>query len=281
MEQKWMLVAIPLAAFIFAWVLATWRAQRNEQQSFTDLEITRASLKQAEAGIVRLETKLVELSEQKAALDIACGRLETERDNSKEQLGKLDTEITSHNTELRRAQQSEQAARESNSKAQETAAKLQEQITNNAGIFTERLTERDQQRDKLETQLTTAETQHKLTASQLGETRELLKQAETQLQEKQNELSSYKSWWEASKADLKTVQENYAALDNAHVKLNTSLQEKQQSFDAQFKQLNENRESLTKEFERLANDVLERKGKAFKELNQESINNLIAPYRLR
>ncbi|MBN3966180.1 DNA recombination protein RmuC [Pseudomonas gregormendelii] len=185
--------------------------------------------------------------------------------------------MTTHKTELKRAQQSEQVARESNSKAQETAAKLQEQIASNVVTFTERLSERDQQREKLETQLSSVEAQLKHTATQLGETRELFAQVQAQLQEKQNELSNYKAWWEATCADLKAANEKYAALENAHVKLNTSFVEKQQSFDAQFKQLNENRESLTKEFERLANEVLERKGKAFKELNQESINNLIAP----
>lgn len=272
-----MLVALPLAAFIVAWALASWRAQRNQQQLLTNVEVTRSSLEQAKAELAIQDAKLAQLLEQKAALDIAYGRVETDRDNNKDQLAKLDAEITDHKTELKRAQQSEQAARESNSKAQETAAKLQEQIASNTATFTERLTERDQQREKLETQLSTHEAQLKQTASELGEMRELHAQAQTQLQEKQNELSTYKAWWETSKADLKIAQESYAALDNAHVKLNTSLQEKQQSFDAQFKQLNENRESLTKEFERLANDVLERKGKAFKELNQESINNLIAP----
>ncbi|MBJ2256392.1 MULTISPECIES: DNA recombination protein RmuC [Pseudomonas] len=277
MEEKWMLVAFPLAAFIVAWVLASWRAQRNQQKMLTEVEVTRSTLEQAKAELATQETKLAQLLEQKAALDIAYGRMETDRDNNKDQLAKLDAEIIDHKTELKRARQSEQVARESNSKAQETAAKLQEQITSNAATFTERLAERDQQRAKLETQLSTLETQIKQTATQLGETRELHAQAQTQLLEKQNELSTYKGWWETTKADLKIAQENYAALENAHVQLNTSLQEKQLSFDAQFKQLNENRESLTKEFERLANDVLERKGKAFKELNQESINNLIAP----
>lgn len=277
MEEKWMLVAFPLAAFIVAWVLASWRAQRNQQKMLTEVEVTRSTLEQAKAELATQETKLAQLLEQKAALDIAYGRMETDRDNNKDQLAKLDAEIIDHKTELKRARQSEQVARESNSKAQETAAKLQEQITSNAATFTERLAERDQQRAKLETQLSTLETQIKQTATQLGETRELHAQAQTQLLEKQNELSTYKGWWETTKADLKIAQENYAALENAHVQLNTSLQEKQLSFDAQFKQLNENRESLTKEFERLANDVLERKGKALKELNQESINNLIAP----
>lgn len=277
MEQKWILVALPLAAFVIAWALASWRAQRNQQQLHTDVEVTRSSLEQAKAELALQATQIAQLSEQKAALDIAYGRLETDRDNNKDQIAKLDAEITTHKTELKRAQQSEQVARESNSKAQETAAKLQEQKASNVVTFTERLSERDQQREKLETQLSSVEAQLKHTATQLGETRELFAQVQAQLQEKQNELSNYKAWWEATCADLKAANEKYAALENAHVKLNTSFVEKQQSFDAQFKQLNENRESLTKEFERLANEVLERKGKAFKELNQESINNLIAP----
>ena len=277
MEQKWMLVALPLAAFVVAWALASWRAQRNQQQLRTDFEVARSSLEQAKAELALQATQIAQLSEQKAVLDIAYGRLETDRDNNREQMAKLDVEIANHKAELKSAQVSEQVARESNSKAQETAAKLQEQIASNVATFTERLSERDQQREKLETQLSSVETQHRHTASQLGETRELLAQVQAQLQEKQSELGSYKAWWEATCADLKAANENYAALENAHVKLNTSLQEKQQSFDAQFKQLNENRESLTKEFERLANDVLERKGKAFKELNQESSTNLIAP----
>ncbi|MBN2992897.1 DNA recombination protein RmuC [Pseudomonas cedrina subsp. fulgida] len=277
MEQKWMLVLLPLTAFVIAWALASWRAQRNQQQLRTDVEVTRSGLEQAKVELAIQEAKLAQLSEQKASLDIANGRLETDRDNNKDQIAKLDAEITTYKTDLKCAQQSEQVARESNSKAQEAAAKLQEQISSSALTFTERLSERDQQREKLETHLLLVETQHKETASQLAETRELFAQVQALLQEKQNELGNYKTWWEAACADLKAANENYAVLENAHVKLNTSLQEKQQSFDTQFKQLNENRESLTKEFERLANEVLERKGKAFKELNQESINNLIAP----
>lgn len=275
-----MLVALPLVAFVVAWALASWLAQRNRQQLRTDVEVACSSLEQAKVELAIKATQIAQLSEQKAVLDIAYGRLETDRDNNREQIAKLDVEIADHKAELKSAQVSEQVARENNSKAQETAAKLQEQIASNVATFTERLSERDQQRERLESQLSSVETQHKHTASQLGETRELFAQVQAQLQEKQNELSNYKTWWEAACADLKAANEKYAVLENAHVKLNTTLEEKQQSFDAQFKQLNENRESLTKEFERLANDVLERKGKAFKELNQESINNLIAPLQI-
>ena len=277
MEEKWMLIALPIAAFVIAWALATWRSQRGQQQMRTELEVSRSGLELAQSEALRLETKLSHVVEQKAALDIAYGRLEADRDNNRDKASRLEADIASLGAEHKRTQQSEQAARESNSKSQEAAIQLQEQISRNQTVFTERLAERDLQSNKLEVQLAAVEEQQQKITLQLGESRESLKQVQTQLEEKHIELTTYKSWWESGKTDLKTTQERYAVLENAHVKLTTTLDEKQQSFAAQLRQLNENRESLTKEFERLANDVLERKGKAFKELNQESINNLLTP----
>ena len=277
MEEKWMLIALPIAAFVIGWALATWRSQRAQQQIRTELEVSRASQAQALSEALRLETKLNQSTEQKAALDIAHGRLETECDNHRDRAARLDADMALLAAELKRTQQSEQAARESSSKSQEAAAQLQAQITRNQNTSTERLAERDQQIKKLEAQLAAAEEHYQKNTSLLSESRESLKQAQTQLEEKQNELTTYKVWWESSKTELKVSQDRYAVLENAHVKLTTSLDEKQLSFTAQLKQLSDNRESLTKEFERLANDVLDRKGKAFKELNQESINNLLSP----
>ncbi len=63
----------------------------------------------------------------------------------------------------------------------------------------------------------------------------------------------------------------------AHGKLSTQLEEKQQGFDRQIQQLNESRNLLKKEFEVLANEILEAKGKAFKAQNSESIQHLLSP----
>ena len=379
MENLVILIVLPLVTFIAAWAIASWLAQRNNQHLQTDLEVAQADLTRVQAELSQQQTTLGTLSREKAALDIAFGRLETERDSGKARIDRLEGDMVVQQAEIDRLRQSEQAARETSSKAQEAADKLQDQLASNSTAFKERLEEKDQrildldkkqvaaelqqtntakllsesrealkqaqtqleekqvvqerfERDwgaqkaeleslrktekqarevgataqesvnklkeqlvingttskdrieekdqriaQLDEKLATADAAQKHTAAQLAEIRETLKKAQTQLEEKQEALTSYKAWWEQSKGELKTTQDKYAALDNAHGQLKTSLDEKQQHFDAQLKLLQENREELTKEFERLANEVLERKGKAFKELNQESITNLLNP----
>ncbi|URM27124.1 DNA recombination protein RmuC [Pseudomonas frederiksbergensis] len=383
MENLVIRIVLPLVtfivAFILAWVIASWRAQRYNQQLQTDLEVTRADLTRVQAELSEHQATLGSLSGEKAALDIAYGRLETERDSSKTRIDRLEGDMVAQQAEIDRLRQSEQAARETSSKAQEAADKLKDQIASNSTAFKERFEEKDQrisaldqkqitaelqqtntakllsesrealkqaqtqleeklvaqerfERDwigqkaeleslrktekqarevgataqeavnklkeqlvingttskerieekdqrivQLDEKLATADAAQKHTAAQLAEIRETLKKAQTQLEEKQEALTNYKAWWEQCKIELKTTQDRYAELDNTHGRLKTSLAEKQQHFDAQLKLLQENREELTKEFERLANEVLERKGKAFKELNQESITNLLNP----
>lgn len=383
MENLVILIVLPLVtfivAFIVAWVIASWRAQRYNQQLQTDLEVTQADLRRVQAELSEHQATLGSLSGEKAALDIAYGRLETERDSGKARIERLEGDLVTQQAEIDRLRQSEQVAREASSKAQEAADKLQDQLASNNTAFKERLEEKDQrildldrkqvaaelqqtntakllsesrealkqaqtqleekqvvqerfERDwgtqkaelealrktekqarevgataqesanklkeqlvingttskerieekdqrivQLDEKLATADVAQKHTAAQLAEIRETLKKAQTQLEEKQEALTNYKAWWEQCKIELKSTQDRYAELDNTHGQLKTSLAEKQQHFDAQLKLLQENREELTKEFERLANEVLERKGKAFKELNQESITNLLNP----
>ncbi len=73
------------------------------------------------------------------------------------------------------------------------------------------------------------------------------------------------------------IQLKHTDLLRQHTALSTSLDEKQIHFSEQLRQLSDSREALKREFENLANEILERKGKAFKELNQESIYHLLKP----
>jgi len=73
------------------------------------------------------------------------------------------------------------------------------------------------------------------------------------------------------------IQLKHTDLLRQHSALSTSLDEKQIHFNEQLRQLSDSREALKREFENLANEILERKGKAFKELNQESIYHLLKP----
>ena len=77
--------------------------------------------------------------------------------------------------------------------------------------------------------------------------------------------------------EFNQIQLKHTELLRQHAALSTSLNEKQLHFNEQLQLLSDSREALKKEFENLANDILERKGKAFKELNQESIYHLLKP----
>ncbi len=82
---------------------------------------------------------------------------------------------------------------------------------------------------------------------------------------------------ERTNQQLEALRQRYTALDSEHTELRTTLEQKQQHFEAQLQQLERSRELLKKEFEVLANEILERKGKAFTELNQNSLSALLNP----
>ncbi|POF42453.1 hypothetical protein B0D71_13645 [Pseudomonas laurylsulfativorans] len=75
MENLVILIVLPLVTFIAAWAIASWRAQRNHQQLRTDLEVTQADLTRVQADLSEQQATLGTLSREKAALDIAYGRL--------------------------------------------------------------------------------------------------------------------------------------------------------------------------------------------------------------
>ncbi|UTW12057.1 DNA recombination protein RmuC [Marinobacterium rhizophilum] len=217
METTAILIALPVVAFITAWALARWRAQGENQQLHRELELARAELSRLQVAQSEQQVTMNALVRDKAALDMACVRLETERNAAQRQLEAL----------------------------QQTSAEQKAEV------------------------------------SQLGESwrqaRETLRGTQTQLQEKQQALDNYQRWWEEAKTELKALESRYGQLSNQHSELKTSLDEKQQHFAAQLRLLQDSRETLKKEFEQLATEVLERKGKAFKELNHESISNLLNP----
>ncbi|WP_104201753.1 DNA recombination protein RmuC [Billgrantia saliphila] len=63
----------------------------------------------------------------------------------------------------------------------------------------------------------------------------------------------------------------------SEARLATALEQKQQHFEAQLALLRDSRDQLRQEFENLANEILERKGRAFSELSQQRISGLLQP----
>lgn len=77
----------------------------------------------------------------------------------------------------------------------------------------------------------------------------------------------------------KQLQERHQTLTREHAELSTTLERREENFKEQMAQLADTRQSLTKEFENLANKIFEEKGKTFSHTSQTSIDSMLKPFR--
>ncbi len=75
------------------------------------------------------------------------------------------------------------------------------------------------------------------------------------------------------------VQERHARLAEEHATLRTTLEQKEEHFQAQQLLLRESREQLKLEFEQLAGRIFDAKGQAFAQHSQQSLDALLRPFR--
>lgn len=105
---------------------------------------------------------------------------------------------------------------------------------------------------------------------------ESFKTQNTQLKEQNLELK-------ANNQDLQIkfehLQTRHTQLSNQYIQINTTLKQKEEHFIEQIKLFNENRQQLKLEFEQLASQIFEAKGKSFTEQSQQSLQSLLTPFR--
>ncbi|WP_354410759.1 DNA recombination protein RmuC [Marinobacterium sp. MBR-111] len=104
-----------------------------------------------------------------------------------------------------------------------------------------------------------------------------LSRLQVQHDERQQAERQYASWWQEEKSRLQLLQQELQQLQSEHSALKTRREEQERHFQQQMEQLEASREQLKKEFEQLASEILERKGKAFTEMSQQSLNHLLNP----
>ncbi|WP_407935270.1 DNA recombination protein RmuC [Alkalimonas mucilaginosa] len=121
--------------------------------------------------------------------------------------------------------------------------------------------------------------QHELKAQMelAARSRDLLQIRQTELRERELQLAELKQMQQQHKAEQQTLHSNYLAMKEQHDRLHSTLAAKEQHFAEQLALLKDSRDQLKKEFELLAQDVLERKGKAFSELSQQQLQQLLSP----
>lgn len=121
------------------------------------------------------------------------------------------------------------------------------------------------------------DTEHRRQHATAAEQREALATLTAQRDSACDTRDRYEHWWREEKTAREQAVKELSDLQSRHAELMTTLEQKQQHFTAQLDWIRENRDQLKQEFENLANEILERKGKAFSELSQKNISGLLHP----
>jgi len=96
-------------------------------------------------------------------------------------------------------------------------------------------------------------------------------------EERDQTLEQYQQWWQQEQQRHQQLQGEYQQLQSEHSALTSRREQQELHFREQLQQLEQSRERLKQEFEQLASEILERKGKAFTEMSQQSLSQLLNP----
>ncbi|TDB05730.1 DNA recombination protein RmuC [Halomonas marinisediminis] len=98
------------------------------------------------------------------------------------------------------------------------------------------------------------------------------------LQVAEGEVETQREAVEARGRELERFRDAYYALKQTHGELTTRLEEKEAHFARQLAWMEESKQQLKVEFENLANELLEQKGRAFTSLSERSLEGLLKPF---
>ncbi|AMO56240.1 DNA recombination protein RmuC [Endozoicomonas montiporae] len=217
-----------------------------------------------------VEQMLMQKQEQQQAYQERVGDLNERVSGLQKEIG---DNVNTHNLLGQQLSESREALNKAETRLEEQVASLE----NRKVWFDDALQEKEQRIATLETQIKDQASVRTHLEQQLSESRQVVKKIEAELDAQNKNAGHYKSWWEKSQQDLDAKHTEYSTLLEQHTRLTTELDQREQHFKEQFDQLELNRKTLKKEFEHLANEVLEKKGRNFKELNKESLQNLLNP----
>ncbi|WP_299233036.1 DNA recombination protein RmuC [uncultured Halomonas sp.] len=98
------------------------------------------------------------------------------------------------------------------------------------------------------------------------------------LQVAEGEVETQREAVEARGRELERFRDAYYALKQTHGELTTRLEEKEAHFARQLAWMEGSKQQLKVEFENLANELLEQKGRAFTSLSERSLEGLLKPF---
>lgn len=268
-----LVVAIVLVAF--GYVLANARQGRKLaaleaqlQQVSQELEQTRTHHAVAQDEIARLTRSLHEKEVEEGKLQTRLGNSQAAEDRLTSELSDRKSELVALNASLDDLRQQHRHTENELKTAQADIRASKEQVQDLSERLEKSALALEQERtlvSELKEQL--AEEGKK--AEGLNKT---LEEARVHFRDQREALNEQKSAYE------KLLTE-HRALESEQAELKTTLARREEHFKEQMQQLSETRQSLTKEFENLANKIFEEKGKTFAQTSQTSIDGMLKPFR--
>jgi len=288
-------------AIVLTAVISYWLASKSAKQTQVKLEVAKNELQRLTELESSQSQELQQLTQYKADVEVKIGKLEFAQQSSETNNKRIQQELDQTKEELQDIRKTAQNSKENEAKLgaevisttqikddfKQQNTELQSQLmhsktevntftaqnselTANVKSTTDSLHELKAHYETSQAELKQIKTQNSTTQADLSESRANLESVTHECSDKKTELSELQS-------EYKSLQSEYNKVKQENAEITIEMQTKQTHFDEQFKLLKENKQELKKEFENLANEILERKGKAFKELNSESMMNILNP----
>jgi len=157
------------------------------------------------------------------------------------------------------------------------AAQLRKKLNQQISEQQQQLSLLQNQFDNKELQYNTLLEDHELLEHTHQEQRDEAQHFKTRFSEQEKQSVQYNHFWRKAEGELTALREQFNQRDIELNNMRTTLEQKQQNFTEQLAQIEQSKNVLKKEFENLANKILEEKSQSFKTLNQESIEQLLKP----
>lgn len=191
------------------------------------------------------------------------------------QIDQLESSLSQSRNDLQYAQQELSAASSQTNELNTQIAVTQQQVSSSQAEIAKL-------RDGLQaSQSKITHTQEELNASQkeASAANARLEENSKTEQERQQQIKSLTEQLSQQRNKTEETEEQRNDLHRQLETLKTSLEEREASFAKQQAQLEEQKTILKKEFQNMANEILEAKGKAFTEQNKASLDALLNPFK--
>lgn len=268
-----------LALVIFGYLLAMIPLSRKNSTLTTQLEQAELSIKLAEDQSRKNQDEIKQLTTALHEKELSESKLQTRLDNVQSNAQTTEQRLNDAVTELKGQLVTEQKSLDEVKSLHHNAEKLLETAqADNRSLIEKTL--------DLQSRLENAEQNILQERSLVSRLKEELAQEGKKAEGLSNTLDEARLHFREQRDNLNEQKEKYEhllkeqrQLEGQYAELKTTLQKREEHFKEQMQQLSETKQSLTKEFENLANKIFEEKGKTFTHTSQASIDTMLKPFR--